>query len=48
MEFMPFKADMDCIKKGLEVFRTAGMKNAGFVLIRGIRSWAPAVMMILP
>ena len=32
MEFMPFKADMDCIKKGLEVFRTAGMKNAGFCL----------------
>ncbi|MCQ4638280.1 sugar phosphate isomerase/epimerase [Anaerovorax odorimutans] len=32
MEFMPFKADMDCIKKGLEVFRAAGMKNAGFCL----------------
>lgn len=32
MEFMPFKKDMDCIKKGLEVFRAAGAKNGGFCL----------------
>ena len=32
MEFMPFKKDMNCIKQGLEVFRSAGCKNGGFCL----------------